>query len=58
MIYKYISKIFNVNNDENVLKFSFLRKYELIFRLNFIINNHVFIFKRLCVLNLCIKNIL
>ena len=56
--YKYIFKIFDINSGENVVKSFFLREYEFIFRLNSIINNHVFIFKRLCVLNLCIKNIL
>ena len=57
-IYKHIFKIFDINSDKNVVKLSFLRKHEFIFRLNFAINDHAFTFKRLCTSNLCIKKIL
>lgn len=55
---KNIFKIFDINNNENVAKFSFLRKHELSFRFNFIINNYAFIFRRVYISNLYIKNIL
>ena len=47
-------------NDENVVKFSFYREInELIFRFDdFIIDNHVYEFHRLCIFHSIIQNIL
>ena len=58
LIYKYIIIIF-INNSENAVKFPFIKKFnDFIFHFNSIIRDYTFIFKRLYVLKLYIKNIL
>ena len=39
--YKHIFKIFDVINGEGVAKLSFLREYEFIFRLDFVMSDYL-----------------